>query len=109
VFQTYIPRPTNLVAGSSRYVDALLAKYASDNPYNCFPSLHCGLSALAASFWWVKRRYRPIAWLMTAFAVVTVIATQVLKQHVIVDAVGSLLAVPLYLVAYRIFNLKTEA
>ncbi|MFA4932612.1 MAG: phosphatase PAP2 family protein [Caldisericia bacterium] len=109
VFQTYVPRPTNLVAGSSRYVDALLAKYASDNPYNCFPSLHCGLSALAASFWWVKRCYRPVAWLMTAFAVVTVIATQVLKQHVIADAVGSLLAIALYLLAYRIFNLKTEA
>jgi hypothetical protein len=109
VFQTYVPRPTDLVTGSSRYVDALIAKYASDNPYNCFPSLHCGLSALAASFWWVKRRYRPVAWLMTAFAVVTVIATQVLKQHVIADAVGSLLAIALYLLAYRIFNLKTEA
>ena len=109
VFQTEVPRPTNLVPGSSRYVDALLAKYASDNPYNCFPSLHCGLSALAASFWWVKRRYRPVAWLMTAFAVVTVIATQVLKQHVIADAVGSLLAIALYLLAYRIFDLKTEA
>jgi hypothetical protein len=108
VFQTYVPRPTDLVAGSSRYVDALIAKYASDNPYNCFPSLHCGLSALAASFWWVKRRYRPVAWLMTAFAVVTVVATQVLKQHVIADAVGSLLAIALYLLAYRIFNLKTE-
>jgi hypothetical protein len=46
---------------------------------------------------------------MTAFSVVTVIATQVLKQHVIADAVGSLLAVALYLVAYHIFNLKTEA
>jgi len=94
VFQTYVPRPTNLVAGTSRYVDALIAKYASDNPYNCFPSLHCGLSALAASFWWVKRRYRLVASLMTVFAAVTV---------------GSLLAVALYLLAYRIFNLKTEA
>ncbi len=109
VFQTTVPRPTNLVAGSSKYVDALLKTYRTDNPYNCFPSLHCGLSALVASFWWVKRRYRPIAWLMTAFAVVTVIATQVLKQHVIVDAVGSLLAIGLYLLAYRIFNLKTES
>ncbi len=109
VFQTTVPRPVDLVPGSSRYVDALLAKYASDNPYNCFPSLHCGLSALAASFWWVKRRYRPVAWMMTAFAAVTVVATQVLKQHVIADAVGSLLAVGLYLLARRIFNLNTEA
>lgn len=109
VFQTEVPRPTNLVAGSSRYVDALLETYKIDNPYNCFPSLHCGLSALAASFWWVKRRYRPVAWLMTLFAVVTVIATQVLKQHVIADVVGSLLAIALYLLAYHIFDLKTEA
>jgi hypothetical protein len=57
VFQTMVPRPTNLVAGSSKYVDALLYTYSHDNPYNCFPSLHCGLSALAASFWWVKKRY----------------------------------------------------
>jgi len=109
VFQTQVPRPTNLVAGSSRYVDVLLETYETDNPYNCFPSLHCGLSALAASFWWVKRRYRPVAWLMTLFAVVTVTATQVLKQHVIADAVGSLLAIGLYLLAYRVFDLKTEA
>jgi membrane-associated phospholipid phosphatase len=57
----------------------------------------------------VKRRYRPVAWLMTTFAAVTVVATQVLKQHVIADVVGSLLAVALYLLAYRIFNLKTES
>ncbi len=109
VFQTYVPRPTNLVAGTSRYVDALLAKYKSDNPYNCFPSLHCGLSALAACFWWVKKRYRPVAWLMTAFAAVTVVATQVLKQHVLADTVGSLLAIALYLLAYHVFHLKAEA
>lgn len=108
VFQTQVPRPTDLVPGSSKYVDELLQVYRSDNPYNCFPSLHCGLSALAACFWWVKRRYRPIAWLMTLFAIVTVIATQVLKQHVIVDTVGSLLAVALFLLAYRIFGLETE-
>ncbi|MCE5192411.1 MAG: phosphatase PAP2 family protein [Candidatus Cryosericum sp.] len=108
VFQTQVPRPTNLVPGSSKYVDELLETYKTDNPYNCFPSLHCGLSALAASFWWVKRRYWPVAWLMTLFAAVTIIATQVLKQHVIVDTVGSLLAVVLFLVAYRIFDLKTE-
>lgn len=108
-FQTYVPRPTNLQAGTSWYVDQLLATYKSDHPYNCFPSLHCGLSTLAASFWWVKRRYRPIAWLMTLFAAVTIIATQVLKQHVIADTVGSLLAVGLYLIAYRLFNLRTEA
>lgn len=109
VFQTEVPRPTGLVAGSSKYVDALLAKYKTDNPYDCFPSLHCGLSALAACFWWVKKRYRPVAWLMTAFAAVTAVATQVLKQHVIVDTVGSLLAVALYLLAYRVFHLKTES
>ena len=50
-----------------------------------------------------------MAWLMTVFAAVTVVATQVLKQHVIADTVGSLLAIALYLLAYRIFNLKTEA
>jgi len=109
VFQTEVPRPTNLIPGTSRYVDALLEAYRTDNPYDCFPSLHCGLSTLAACFWWVKRRYRPVAWLMTAFAAVTVVATQVLKQHVIVDTVGSLLAVALFLLAYRLFGLRAES
>jgi hypothetical protein len=46
---------------------------------------------------------------MTAFAAVTVVATQVLKQHVIVDTVGSLLAIALFLLAYRFFGLRAES
>jgi hypothetical protein len=46
---------------------------------------------------------------MTAFAAVTVVATQVLKQHVIVDTVGSLLAIALFLLACRFFGLRAES
>jgi hypothetical protein len=44
----------------------------------------------------------------TAFGV-AFIAAQVLKQHVIADVVGGLLAIGLYLLACHIFDLKTEA
>ncbi len=107
VFQTYVPRPA-LTPHTNWYVDQVIKLYKSDNPYNCFPSLHCGTSALVASFWFVKRKYRIIAWIMTVWAVLIVLSTQFLKQHVLVDILGSFIAIGLYFLFYKIFHLETE-
>jgi len=108
IFQTYVPRP-NLTHGTNWYVDEVIKLYESDNPYNCFPSLHCGTSALVASFWFVKKRYKIIAWIMAAWAVLIALSTQFLKQHVLGDILGSFIAIALYFLFYKWFNLKTEA
>ncbi len=108
VFQTQVPRPS-LTSGTNWYVDQVIKLYKSDNPYNCFPSLHCGTSALVASFWFVKKRYKIIAWAMAAWAFLIVLSTQFLKQHVLADILGSFIAIGLYLLFYKWFHLKTEA
>jgi len=108
VFQTYVPRPM-LTPHTNLYIDKVIALYNSDNPYNCFPSLHCGTSALVASFWFAKRRYRVIAWVMALWAFGIVLSTQFLKQHVIVDIVGSFIAIGLYFVFYKLFGLEKES
>ncbi len=108
VFQTYVPRPT-LTPHTNWYVDQVIKLYNSDNPYNCFPSLHCGTSALVASFWFVKKRYRFIAWIMTIWAVLIVLSTQFLKQHVLADILGSFIAIGLYFLFYKWFHLENEA
>ena len=106
-FQTQVPRP-DLTPHTNWFVDKVISLYNSDNPYNCFPSLHCGTSALTASFWFVKNRYRVIAWIMSIWAFGIVLSTQFLKQHVLVDITGSLIAIGLFFAFYRLFNLKMQ-
>jgi len=108
LFQTKVPRPV-LSQDTNRYVNKVIELYKSDNPYNCFPSLHCGTSTLAASFWFVKKRYRIIAFLMAIWAVLIILSTQFLKQHVVVDITGSIIALLLYFAAFRIFRLEKES
>lgn len=108
LFQTQVPRPV-LAQGTNWYVNKVIELYKSDNPYNCFPSLHCGTSTLAASFWFVKKRYRIIAFLMAIWAVLIILSTQFLKQHVVVDITGSIIALLLYFAAFRIFRLEKES
>ncbi len=107
-FQTYVPRPA-LTPGTNPYVDKVIALYGSDNPYNCFPSLHCGTSTLTASFWFVKKRYRIIAYIMAIWAILIILSTQFLKQHVVADIVGSLIAIVMFLIFNKFFKLNKNS
>ncbi|BAL80640.1 phosphatase PAP2 family protein [Caldisericum exile] len=107
VFQTYVPRP-QITIGNNYFVNEVVKLYSSDNPYNCFPSLHCGTSALASSVWFVKKKYKLIAYLMSIWAILIILSTQFLKQHVIADIIGAPLAIGIFLVFYKAFNLKNE-
>ena len=108
VFQTQVPRP-GLTPHTNWFIDKVIALYQSDNPYNCFPSLHCGTSTLTASFWFVKRKYNVVAWIMAIWAFGIVLSTQFLKQHVLADIAGSLIAILLFFAFYKMFNLNTQA
>lgn len=108
VFQTYVPRP-EISLGSNYFTNQVVKLYQSDNPYNCFPSLHCGTSALVATVWFVKKKYRVIAYAILVWAILIILSTQFLKQHVIADIIGAPLAVFIFFVFYKIFHLKEES
>ena len=65
---------------------AWAALYASDTQYNCFPSLHAALAAIAGgALWRAGRCATALAW--PALVVASTLTT---KQHVFVDAAGGL-------------------
>lgn len=85
--QSYVDRP-HLTAG-----DALTRMvrdvYASDQPYNDFPSLHTSLSTIVAVHWWrFDRRAGVVVAVWTALIVAS---TVFVKQHYLADVAGGLL------------------
>jgi membrane-associated phospholipid phosphatase len=94
-------RPAS-VAGDG-FLDWMLRTiYASDLPYNCFPSLHvaqCFLAAFACS-----RVHRGVGLAAGAWAAAVGLSTLFTKQHYVADVVGgAVLACLSYLVFIRPF------
>ena len=85
--QTYVARPA--VIGDDTFARMVRAVYASDNPYNDFPSLHVGVSTILAIHWW--RLGRRGGWIAAAWAAVVIASTQLIHQHYLVDIAGGLL------------------
>ena len=86
VAQTYVARPS--VEGTDIFSTLLRTVYASDQPYNAFPSLHVGLSTVLAIHWiWSGRRFR--AW-PAAWCGVIACSTVFIHQHYLADLVGGL-------------------
>jgi membrane-associated phospholipid phosphatase len=86
LLQTYIDRPT-LTAGDF-FTRQIVAVYASDNPYNDFPSLHVALSTILAIHWW--RVDRRIGMPVAAWVTLVVLSTVFVKQHHVLDIAGGL-------------------
>jgi len=85
--QTYIDRP--VIAGDDLFSRMIRDVYASDQPYNDFPSLHASLSTIFAIHWLrVDRRLGvPIA----IWAALIVVSTVFVKQHYVPDVVAGVL------------------
>ena len=89
-----------VVTGDGFLAWMLRTIYASDAPYNCFPSLHvaqCFLAAFACS-----RVHRGVGWTAGAWACAVGLSTLFTKQHYVADVAGG---VALAFVAYRVFLL----
>ncbi|WP_438444825.1 phosphatase PAP2 family protein [Gorillibacterium sp. sgz5001074] len=91
-FQTTVPRPE--VAGTG-WTDGLVRLlYLRDQPYNCFPSIHCFSSYLmmkalnAGAFRTVLNRL-----IIYSMSLVIILSTLLIKQHVILDALSAILLV----------------
>jgi len=88
LFQTTVPRPE--VAPDGLFDRMVLFVYANDQPYNCFPSVHVLTSAL------MIMGARVLGWgariSIALFGASIIISTLFVKQHVIADVLGGLLA-----------------
>ncbi len=103
VFQTYVapPEPADYGVEPFRSMVAYIEEdlYAG-NFYSAFPSEHCGYATILAIATW---RAAPRGWavLGVILAVATILATQFLHQHFVMDAIyGVTLAVAAYAVAW---------
>ena len=87
LLQTYIDRP--VIAGDDLFARMIRDVYASDQPYNDFPSLHASLSTIFAIHWLrVDRRLGvPIA----VWAALIVLSTVFVKQHYVPDVIAGVL------------------
>ena len=84
--QTYVARPS--LAGGGVFVQMIRDVYASDAPYNAFPSLHVSISTLMAIHWWrLDRRAGLVAAIWTALIVPS---TLFVHQHYIADVLAGL-------------------
>ena len=86
VLQSYIDRPH--ITGTDPFSAMIRNVYASDQPYNDFPSLHTSLSTIIAIHWWrLDRRAGIPAAIWTALIVAS---TVLVKQHYLADVAGGL-------------------
>lgn len=87
--QSYVDRPA--VVGNDFLSSLVRRIYASDAPYNDFPSLHTSLSMIIAIHWWhIDRRIGVAA---SVWTVLIVASTVLVHQHYVADvALGLLVA-----------------
>jgi membrane-associated phospholipid phosphatase len=85
--QTEVIRP--VLTGTDLFTRMIQGVYASDNPFNDFPSLHTSISTILAIHWFrLDRRAGIVAAVWTALIVAS---TVLIKQHYVADLVAGLL------------------
>ncbi|QYR19547.1 phosphatase PAP2 family protein [Paenibacillus sp. sptzw28] len=90
VFQTTVPRPA--LEGSDPITSLLSYVYYRDQPYNCFPSIHCFSSYMvmkalhSSSF-----RNRINQTVIYGMSALVIVSTLMIKQHAIMDVIAGVL------------------
>ena len=82
-FQTAVTRP--LVTGDDIFSKLILFTYNSDQPYNCFPSIHVITAYLAIKGINLTNASKRIKIPVNVVGFLIIISTQFVKQHVIMD------------------------
>lgn len=92
VFQTTVPRPD--LNGSDPITHLLQFIYHRDEPFNCFPSIHCFSSYMVMkALYTSKFRNRRNQTLIYGMSMLIIVSTFFIKQHTLLDAAcGILLA-----------------
>jgi len=79
--QSEMIRPA--LAGEDMFTRMIRDVYASDHPFNCFPSLHTSMSTILAIHWF--RVDRRIAIGLACWTALIVTSTVLIKQHYLAD------------------------
>lgn len=103
VFQTTVPRPT--VTGNDIFSDLMRFTYNKDQPFNCFPSIHCFSSYMVMrAIWTSSFRNKWNVLLITGMSSLIIVSTLFVKQHVIMDIVGAVFLVEVVTAAIILFE-----
>lgn len=82
-FQTTVSRP--LVTGNDIFSKLIQFTYKSDEPFNCFPSIHVITAYLAVKGINITNARKRIKIPVNIMGILIIISTQFVKQHVIMD------------------------
>jgi membrane-associated phospholipid phosphatase len=90
IFQTHVPRPE--LNGDGFFTSLVKLIYVNDEPYNAFPSIH-SLTSFLMLYGIVKasNTSKPVELTVSITAILIIISTLFIKQHVILDAVSAIL------------------
>ena len=105
IFPTAVVRPN--ITGSDVFTNLVLFVYNNDNPCNCFPSVHVLNSTLMLLYINKSSSFNRITKLISSIiAILIILSTVFVKQHVILDVAGGIsLALLLYFLL-NLFKLK---
>jgi membrane-associated phospholipid phosphatase len=109
-FQTTVPRPT--IVGNNLLNNLVSWIYTNDRPFNCFPSIHVLTTfVIMLASLHIKNKHIVNNICIHGIGTLIIISTLFVKQHVILDMIGSMFLVTfLYGIAFELlsFNRKTE-
>lgn len=88
-FQTTVPRPA--ITGDSPLLNLVRLVYNTDNPYNCFPSIHVLSSFIIIKGISKSNCSRLFRFIVYFIAVLVILSTQFIKQHVIMDLIFAII------------------
>jgi membrane-associated phospholipid phosphatase len=103
LYPTVAPRSGDAVVGDGFAAWGLRFLYASDPPYNCFPSLHVAHSFVSALS--TYRVHRGLGIVASIFALMVGVSTLFTRQHYILDVIAGIF---LAFAAYAVFLRKTR-
>lgn len=111
VFQTTVPRP--MVLGSDPFSELMRYIYNRDQPFNCFPSIHCFSSYMVMRMIWTSSfRNKWNVTLITGMSSLIILSTLFVKQHVIMDALGGIflveIVIAVIILAERMLKVSRE-
>jgi membrane-associated phospholipid phosphatase len=107
VFQTTVPRP--MLTGDDPFSWLMGYIYDRDQPFNCFPSIHCFSSYMVMRLVWTSSfRNKWNVSLITGMSSLIILSTLFVKQHVILDALAGILLVEFVLAVMLVIELQAR-
>jgi membrane-associated phospholipid phosphatase len=103
VFQTTVPRP--LIFGDDPLSQLMRYIYNRDEPFNCFPSIHCFSSYMVMRMVWTSSvRNKLNVTVITGMSSLIILSTLFVKQHVIMDALAGFFLVEVVIAVIILFE-----